>query len=157
MKKVLKNKLMTISSLVGVLIFCVMTILVVQSIFRIWEGRELYYGPYSCGGNTLVIHVIEDSQELSSRWQTVYFSWNGEKIPTIENYNFEGVEDFFELPWTDTCSPLIIQKPDISKAIGTCLKTKIEDGTIENERLKKRWIPLALCGIGYTDSSKKYD
>lgn len=71
-------------------------------------------------------------------WSDVSFLWNGEMIPTTENYNFEGVQDFFELPWTDTCSPLIIQKPDISKALGTCLKTKIEDGTIERERLKKR-------------------
>lgn len=87
----------------------------------------------------------------------IHFIWNNRQIRTTENYNSEGVEDFTELPWKTQCSPLIINEALIAQKLANCIRQKMDDGTIEQERIKQNGIPLEICGIGYSNPEKRYE
>lgn len=64
MKKVMKDQLQKISSRVGIIIFCVLIILIVQTSIKNIGIREIEYGPYTCDTNTLKIHIKEHKNRL---------------------------------------------------------------------------------------------
>lgn len=159
MKKDQKNKFTKISSRIWIIVFCIMIVLVLKT--GLWDTTthpEIQYGPYSCGENILSINVKESKNHLQiTKHQEIHFVWNNRQIRTTENYNAEGVEDFTELPWKTRCTPLIINEPLVARELADCIRQKMEDGTIEQERKKQNGLPFEICGIGYSNPERQYE
>ena len=158
MKKT-KNYFENISSQMWIIIFCILTILVIKTgIESLDQTLKIEYGPYVCGNNTLVIDVDEHKNHVEGvAWNSIHFVWNKKEIKTIENYNFEGVQNFIQLPWKTKCSPVIVDNFSVIGDLTSCIGQKMLDGSLEQDRVKKNGAPFEICGVGYYDSSRKYE
>ncbi len=90
-------------------------------------------------------------------WNEIHFIWNNEEIRTTENYNFEGVKGFVQLPWKTKCTPLIINEASVVTDLANCFDQKMKDESLERDRQTKNGLPFQICGIGYYNAGEKYE